>query len=200
MTDKEKMLNGDLYFSGCHELDTARNDAERIMREFNSDYTDHVKRDRIIHNLFKKCGENVFFRGELQVDYGTNISVGDNFFANFGTILLDVNEIIIGSGCMFGPRVGIYTASHPTSYQERNSGLEFGLKVTIGDNCWIGGNTVINPGVNIGSGCVIGSGSIVTKDIPPDTIAFGNPCKVFRKITDDDRKYWKKKIELYHRE
>jgi maltose O-acetyltransferase len=197
MTDKEIMLNGDLYFSGCKELDDMRNSTEKIMAEFNSDITDHAKRDKIIHQLFNKCGQNVFFRGELQVDYGCNISVGDNFFANFGTILLDVNEIIIGSGCMFGPRVGIYTAGHPTPYQERNSGLEFGLKVVIGDNCWIGGNVVINPGVTIGSGSVIGSGAIVTRDIPADSIAVGNPCKVLRKITEEDRKFWQEKINKY---
>lgn len=198
MTDKEKMLNGDLYFAGVEELEKMQEYAERTMKDFNSDYTDHEKREKIIRKLFKKCGKNVFFRGELQVDYGSNISIGDDFFANFGTIMLDVNEIEIGNGCMFGPRVCIYTAGHPIPFEERNTYLEYGLKVTIGDNCWFGGNVVVNPGVKIGSGCVIGSGSIVTKDIPDNSIAVGNPCKVLRKIDERDRKYWKKKVEEYH--
>jgi len=200
MTDREKMLRGDLYFSNCKELDDMRNATEKIMQEFNDDITDYTKRDKIIRSLFKKCGKNVFFRGDLHIDYGCNISIGNNFFANFGTIMLDVNEIVIGDGCMFGPRVCLYTAGHPVPFQERNLGLEYGLKIVIGDNCWLGGNVIVNPGVTIGSGCVIGSGSVVTKNIPDNSIAVGNPCRVLRSIGSEDHKYWQEKIDKYNRD
>ena len=197
MTDKEKMLNGDLYISGCEELNNDHARSAKFMEEYNDVHTSKPRRKELIREFFKSVGEYVTFAGTLQVDYGYNITVGENFYANFDTILLDVNEIIIGNNVMFGPRVGLYTAGHPVSFQERNSNLEYGKKIVIGDNCWLGGNVVVNPGVTIGSGTVIASGAVVTKDIPSEVIAGGVPCKVIRKINEDDRKYWQEEIKKY---
>lgn len=127
-------------------------------------------------------------------DYGFNIEVGKNFFANYNCTMLDVAKISIGDNCFMASNVAIYTAGHPIHPDSRNSMYEYGIPVTIGDNVWIGGNTVICPGVTIGSNCVIGAGSVVTKDIPDWSVAAGNPCRVIRKITDEDRRFYYKNI------
>lgn len=129
-----------------------------------------------------------------------NISVGENFYANYGCVIIDVCKVKIGDNVMFGPNVGIYTAGHPIDAEVRNSGLEFGKPITIGDNVWIGGSSVVNPGVSIGDCVVIGSGSVVTKDIPDNVIAVGNPCRVLRPITEDDKKYWRAERDRYYAE
>ena len=123
-------------------------------------------------------------------DYGSNIEVGDNFFANYNLIVLDVGKVTIGNNVMIAPNVSIYTAGHPIHPDSRNSGYEYGIDISIGDNVWIGGNVCILPGVHIGNNVVIGAGSVVTKDIPDDSIAAGNPCRLVRTITDADRKYY----------
>ena len=130
-------------------------------------------------------------------DYGCHIHVGEDFYANYDCTIIDVCEVRIGDNVFLAPKVGIYTAGHPIDAGVRNSGLEFGAPVTIGDNVWIGGNAVINPGVTIGSNVVIGSGSVVTKDIPDNVIAVGNPCRVLREITREDRDYWEEKKREY---
>ena len=148
----------------------------------------------IVKELFGKS-ENAFVNPPFYCDYGSHIEVGKNFFANYNCTILDVAKVIIGDNCQLAPNVSIYTAGHPVHPETRNSGYEYGIKVTIGDNVWIGGNTVICPGVHIGDKVVIGAGSVVTKDIPDMVIAAGNPCKVIRKITEDDRRtYFKKQI------
>lgn len=129
-------------------------------------------------------------------DYGYHISVGKNVFINFNCTLLDVGKITIGDNCMLAPNVAVYTAGHPLHPDSRNSGYEYGMDVTIGSNVWIGGSVVINPGVNIGDCCVIGSGSVVTKDIPAWSLAAGNPCRVIRKITEADRRFYFKDREF----
>ena len=121
-----------------------------------------------------------------------NIEVGKNFFANYNCTILDVGKVTIGDNCQMAPNVAIYTAGHPVHPDSRNSAYEYGIPVSIGDNCWIGGNSVICPGVKIGNNVIIGAGSVVTKDIPDWAIAAGNPCKVIRMITDEDRKYYYK--------
>jgi len=123
--------------------------------------------------------------------------VGENFYANFDCIILDVNKVKIGNNVFFGPRVCVYTAGHPIDATVRNASLEFGKPITIGNDVWIGGNTVINPGIAIGNNVVIGSGSVVTKNIPDNVVAVGNPCKVLRSITEDDKKYWEEKRREY---
>lgn len=148
----------------------------------------------IVKELFGKS-ENAFVNPPFYCDYGSHIEVGKNFFANYNCTILDVAKVIIGDNCQLAPNVSIYTAGHPVHPETRNSGYEYGIKVTIGDNVWIGGNTVICPGVHVGDNVVIGAGSVVTKDIPDMVIAAGNPCKVIRKITEDDRRtYFKKQI------
>lgn len=131
--------------------------------------------------------EGAFINPPFYCDYGFNIHVGKNFYANYNCTILDVSKVTIGDNCFMAPNVAIYTAGHPVHPDTRNSAYEYGKAVTVGDNVWIGGNTVILPGVNVGSNVVIGAGSVVTKDIPDWCVAAGNPCRVIRKITEDDR-------------
>ena len=129
-------------------------------------------------------------------DYGSHIHVGKNFFANYNCTIINVAKVIIGDNCQMAPNVAIYTAGHPVHPDTRNTAYEYGKEVRIGDNVWIGGNTVICPGVTIGDCCVIGAGSVVTKDIPSWTIAAGNPCRAIREITDADRRLLFRKEEI----
>lgn len=149
----------------------------------------------IVKELLGKS-EDAFINPPFYCDYGFNIEVGKNFFANYNCTILDVGKVMIGDNCQLAPNVAIYTAGHPVHPDSRNSMYEYGIPVTIGNNCWIGGNTVICPGVHIGDNVVIGAGSVVTKDIPDWSIAAGNPCRVIRKITDADRKYYYKDREF----
>ncbi len=144
----------------------------------------------LLKDLFGKTGERVWLEPPFYCDYGWNIEVGESFFANFHLTILDVGKVTIGSNVQIAPNVSIYTAGHPVHPDSRNSGYEYGIPVTIGDNVWIGGNVVILPGVVIGDNAVIGAGSVVTKDIPANWIAAGNPCKPIRMITKEDRKYY----------
>ncbi len=129
-------------------------------------------------------------------DYGSHIEVGKNFFANYNCTIIDVAKVKIGDCCLLGPNVAIYTAGHPIHPETRNSGYEYGKEVTIGNNVWIGGNTVVCPGVHIGNNVVIGAGSVVTKDIPDWCVAAGNPCRVLRSITEEDKKKLFKNEEM----
>ncbi|MGN0399322.1 MAG: sugar O-acetyltransferase [Blautia sp.] len=149
----------------------------------------------IVKELLGKS-EGAFINPPFYCDYGFNIEVGKNFFANYNCTILDVGKVIIGDNCQLAPNVAIYTAGHPVHPDSRNSAYEYGIDVTIGNNCWIGGNTVICPGVHIGDNVVIGAGSVVTKNIPDWSIAAGNPCKVIRKITEEDRRYYYKNREF----
>ena len=147
----------------------------------------------VVKELFGKS-EGAFVNPPFYCDYGSHIEVGKNFFANYNCTILDVAKVTIGDYCQFAPNVAIYTAGHPVHPVTRNSAYEYGKEVTIGDNVWVGGNAVIRAGVHIGNNVVIGAGSVVTKDIPDWCIAAGNPCKVIRKITDDDKR------KLFHDE
>lgn len=150
----------------------------------------------IVKELLGKSGENTFINPPFHCDYGTHIEVGKNFFANYNCTILDVAKVKFGDNCLLAPNVAIYTAGHPLHPTARNSMYEYGVEITVGDNVWIGGNVVIMPGVHIGSNVVIGAGSVVTKDIPDWTVAAGNPCKVIRKITDEDIRYYYKDREF----
>lgn len=134
--------------------------------------------------------ESPFINPPFYCDYGNHIKVGKNFFANYNCTMLDVGKITFGDNCLLAPNVAIYTAGHPLHPVSRNSLYEYGIDVTIGDNVWLGGNVVICPGVTIGSNSVIGAGSVVTRDIPEWSLAAGNPCRVIRKITEADKKYY----------
>lgn len=137
--------------------------------------------------------ESLFVVLPFYCEYGTHIRLGNNFSANYNCVMLDVAQITIGDNCMFGPNVSLYTAGHPIFPDTRNSGYEYGKAITIGDNCWLGGSTTVVGGVSIGNNVVIGAGSVVTKDIPDNVVDAGNPCKVIREITEDDRRYLYKK-------
>uniref|UniRef100_UPI0032E9FDFA sugar O-acetyltransferase n=1 Tax=Tetragenococcus halophilus TaxID=51669 RepID=UPI0032E9FDFA len=136
----------------------------------------------------------------FRCDYGTNIYIGDHFFANYDCIMLDVTLIEIGDHVLFGPRVVIYTPSHPLDEEVRSTGLEFGKTVKIGNNVWIGANTIVNPGVTIGDNTVIGSGSVVTKNIPANVTALGNTCRVIRENSDKEKQAWKELQKDYEKE
>lgn len=165
--------------------------ARRLTQKLNTaDRSDFEGIAEIIRELFGKSDKDTFVNPPFYCDYGNHIEVGRNFFANYNCTILDVGKVIIGDNCMLAPNVAIYTAGHPVHPDTRKTLYEYGIDVTIGDNVWVGGNTVICPGVNIGSNCVIGAGSVVTKDIPDWSIAAGNPCRVIRKITEADRKLY----------
>ncbi len=198
MTQKEMMLSGMLYDSHDDELrkDAAR--SRQLTRLFNNSTEEQKEyRVQLLKQLFGSTGEKIHIEPPFRCDYGCNIYIGERFYANFDCIILDVAEVHIGNNCLFGPRVCIYTPNHPIDADIRNLAIELGKPVHIGDNVWIGGSTVINPGVTIGNNVVIGSGSVVTKDIPDNVIAAGNPCKIIRKITDEDKKYWQSEFEKY---
>lgn len=196
MTEKELMLAGKLYTARDEELAADCKRSRQLTRLFNNSTEEQGGyRVQLLKELFRKTGENIYIEPPFRCDYGGNITVGENFYANFDCIILDVNEVVIGDNVLFAPRVCVYTAGHPIDAEIRNSGVEFGLKVVIGNDVWIGGSTVINPGVTIGNNVVIGSGSVVTKDIPDGVVAAGNPCRVIRKITEADRLFWQKKVE-----
>lgn len=144
---------------------------------------------KVIQELLQ-TEETPFINPPFYCDYGNHIKVGKNFFCNYNCTILDVGKVTFGDNCLLAPNVAIYTAGHPIHPDSRNSLYEYGIDVTIGDNVWIGGNVVIMPGVNIGSNCVIGAGSVVTKDIPAWSVAAGNPCRVLRIITDEDKKFY----------
>lgn len=200
MTEKEKMLSGELYIAQDKELAQKNKNARRLIRLFNQTNEDEFdKRIDYLKMLFGSTGEKIWIEPTFHCDYGYNIYAGENFYANYDCIIIDVCGVTIGDNVFFGPRVCVYTAAHPIDANVRATGLEYGKPVAIGDDVWVGGNAVINPGVTIGSNVVIGSGSVVTKDIPSGVIAVGNPCKVLRSITDEDSKYWHIKQEEYMR-
>lgn len=197
MNQKERMLAGLPYKAGLDGLSEERVENRERIYDYNLlRPSEKEKMDELIKRILGKTGENVFIEQPFHCDYGKNIEVGNNFYANFNCTILDVGKVIIGENVMFAPNVSIYTAGHPIHPKSRNSGYEYGISVTIGDNVWVGGSVVINPGVKIGNNVVIGSGSVVTKDIPDNVIAAGNPCKVIREITEDDRKYYFKDKEF----
>lgn len=168
----------------------------KILQRLNMiDRSDFDEISKIVKELLGKS-ENAFINPPFYCDYGSHIEVGKNFFANYNCTIIDVAKVKIGDNCQMAPNVAIYTAGHPVHPVSRNSMYEYGIEVTIGDNVWIGGNTIILPGVNIGNNTVIGAGSVVTKDIPDWVIAAGNPCKVIRNITEKDKKFYYKDREF----
>ena len=149
--------------------------------------SDEAARARILHELIGHLGEHVTIHPPLYVDYGDNVSIGDWTFINHGAYLMDGAAITIGCHCFIGPALGAYTAQHPLDRGQRSLGLERALPIAIGDDCWIGANVLLMPGVTIGAGCVIAAGSLVTKDVPAGYVAMGAPCRLIRRITDDDK-------------
>lgn len=200
MTERERMLAGELYMpASSEELVQKMRHAKELLRIFNHTSSDEgKKRKEILKELLGSIGKGSFIEPPFRCDYGENTYIGNQFYANYDCIILDVCKVTIGDRVLFGPRVSLFAAGHPIDRGVRGRLLEFGSSITIGDDVWIGGNTVVNPGVNIGSGTIIGSGSVVTKDIPSGVIAAGNPCRIIREITREDRDFWERKEAEYY--
>ena len=195
MNNIERRDNEMAYISDDAVMEEQKK-TRKILRRLNTmDPSDFDGIGKDVEELLGKS-HKAFINPPFYCDYGFHIEVGENFFANYNCTIIDVAKVKIGDNCQLAPNVAIYTAGHPVHSDSRNSLYEYGIGVTIGDNVWIGGNTVILPGVHIGSNTVIGAGSVVTKDIPDWVIAAGNPCKVIREITEDDRKYYYKDREF----
>lgn len=187
MTNKERRDAQMAYISDESIMEEQKICRRKLQKLNFMDRSDFEEIERVVKDLLGKS-EGAFINPPFYCDYGTHIEVGKNFFANYNCTILDVAKVKIGDNCQMAPNVAIYTAGHPVHPVSRNTFYEYGKEVTIGDNVWIGGNTVICPGVHIGDNVVIGAGSVVTKDIPAWSIAVGNPCRVLRKITEEDQR------------
>lgn len=189
--DWNNMLAGRLYHAQDPDLTAARLRARQLVFRYNQSAPgEEGLRREMAAELFGRMGEGCYLEPPLRCDYGFNIRLGDRVYVNFNLVVLDCAAVTIGNDVLIGPNVGIYTAGHPVDPGLRREGLEFALPVTIEDGVWIGGHAVIAPGVRIGRNSVIGAGSVVTKDIPANVVAVGNPCRVIRPITEKDREAW----------
>lgn len=188
MTQKERMVCGELYLASDPELCREREKNQKLLRKFNKLLpAQREKRYQFIKKIFFSTGKCCSVYPPFFCDYGKNICVGDFFAANVRCLILDVAKVTIGNHVMLGPGVSLLTAGHPENYILRNAGYGYGKPITIEDNVWIGANVTVNPGVRIGANTIIGSGSVVTHDIPSNVIAAGNPCKIIRNISSDDK-------------
>lgn len=194
MTEKERMIS-ELPYQACKDsLPAERLRSKKLLREFNTcDPEDIETQKRLITELFGKVGENFEIFPPFYCDYGCNIEIGENFFASYNCVMVDCGKIIIGNNTMIAANTVITSAGHPVHHEPRDAGYEYGITTTIGNSVWIGAGVIVNPGVHIGNNVVVGSGSVVTKDIPDNVIAVGNPCRVMREITDEDKQYYFKK-------
>ncbi|UHA74824.1 sugar O-acetyltransferase [Paenibacillus sp. 481] len=184
-SEKEKMIAGEAYLAADPELIADRLSARKLTRLFNATLETEVEqRSVLLKELFGSTGNNLYMEPDFRCDYGYNIHVGENFYANFNCVILDVCEVRIGKNAMLAPCVQIYTAYHPLDAATRISGVEYGAPITIGDNVWIGGGAIIMPGVTIGDNVVIGAGSVVTKDIPANVVVAGNPGRVIKQLSN----------------
>ena len=190
MTEKEKMLNGLMYDANYdNELLNERNKAKNLCFEFNNLKPSETEQQTMILNkLIGKTSTNFTITAPFWCDYGYNISLGRNFFSNHNLVILDGAKVTFGDNVFIAPNCGFYTAGHPIDFERRNKGLEYAFPITVGNNVWFGAGVQVMPGVTIGSNVVIGAGSIVVKDIPSNCVAVGNPCRVIREITDEDKK------------
>lgn len=196
MTEKEKMLAGEIYDPFDDELKAMRLRAHNLSRIYNGLEEDDERRGKVLRELMPNAGEGAYLQGPVQFDFGVFTKVGKNFYANFNFTVLDVCPVTIGDNVFIGPNVSILTPKHPLRFEDRNpyvsekgymTDKEYGAPVTIGDNCWIAGGVTICAGAKIGSGCVIGAGSVVTGEIPEGCLAYGVPCRPVRKITEKDK-------------
>lgn len=182
-SEKEKMLAGELYDPLDPQLVEERMKTRLLIQELNNTREDQVeKRTRLLNKLIPNAGAGLWMQPPFYCDYGSNIVMGEKVYFNFNCVVLDVMQVRIGSRTMFGPNVQVYSATHPIDAKERASGLEYAKPIIIGEDVWLGGSAVICPGISIGDRTIIGAGSVVTKDIPSDVFAAGNPCKVIRSL------------------
>jgi maltose O-acetyltransferase len=187
MTEKEKMLAGEHYLASDPELVAERAHAQRLIARFNALADEHpASGEAVMRGLLGGIGEGCVVMPSFRCDYGYNITLGRGTFVNYDCVFLDPARITIGAEVQIGPAVQIYTAGHPVDPEERRSGAEFALPVVIGDGAWIGGGSVVCPGVTVGANTVVGAGSVVTRDLPPNVIAVGNPCRVLRELGEGE--------------
>lgn len=192
MEDKEfqqewqKMLSGEVYAAQHPEFHRRLAATRRLIREFNDlDPMDSEGQREVLSRILGRTGERFHFNQPFRCDYGCNILIGEDFFANFNLTILDEALVTIGAHCFIGPNVSIYTACHPLEPTERNTGVEWAEPVTIGDSVWIGGGATILPGVTIGDNCIIGAGAVVTRDVESGTVVAGNPARVIKRLCAD---------------
>ena len=204
MTEKEKMLAGKIYDTSDKELAAMRLKAHKLSARYNSVFEDEEDiRNKILSELIPNIGKGTYIQGPIQFDYGAFTTFGENCYANFNFTVLDICPVTIGDNVFFGPNCMLATPVHPFRYQERNIKYkedgtayddEYAKPITIGSNCWLASNVVVIGGVTIGEGCVIGAGSVVTRDIPANSLAAGNPCRVIREITKENSIKYKKEL------
>ncbi|MFC6865035.1 sugar O-acetyltransferase [Halomicroarcula sp. GCM10025817] len=182
-SEKAKMLDGDLYDPSDAQLVAERRAARELTQQYNGTGHDETARRReILDDLFGSVGGEITVEPPFRCDYGYNVHVGDSFYANFGCVVLDVCRVEFGDRCMLGPGVHVYTATHPLDADERAAGAEYGKPVTVGDDVWLGGKAVLNPGVTVGDGSVVGSGAVVTEDVPAGVVVQGNPASIVKEL------------------
>lgn len=184
MTEKEKMLAGFIYDANYDpQLIADRQRCKELIRDYNDLRPSNTEgRTNLLKQLFGATGQTLLIEQPFHCDYGFNIEVGENFYSNFNLVILDCAKVTFGDNVFIAPNCGFYTAGHPLEAAERNKGLEYARPITVGNNVWIGAQVCVLPGVTIGDNCVIGAGSVVTRDIPANSLAVGNPCRPIRKI------------------
>lgn len=190
MTEKEKMCAQMLYDANYDPaLLEERDKAKDLCHQYNQlRPSDRASQQEVLKKLLGKTGENFSLTAPFWCDYGYNIELGENFYANHNLVILDAAKVTFGDNVFIGPDCGFHTSGHPIDFERRNRGLEYAYSITVGDNVWIGAGVQVMPGVTIGSNVVIGGGSVVVKDIPGNCVAVGNPCHVLRPITEADKK------------
>ena len=197
MITKERMHNQKIYFCNDESLVNEQTKCLEMLYDFNQTRpSEGEKRQEILKKLLAEIGENCYIEPPFHANWGRYTHFGNNVYANFNLTLVDDTDIFVGDNVMFGPNVTIATAGHPIDPELRRKSAQFNIPVYIGSNVWIGGGSVILPGVKIGDNTVIGAGSIVTKDIPANVVAFGNPCKVIREIGERDKEYYYKDMKI----
>ena len=197
MTTRERMQSGKLYFCTDEEIAKEQLECLEILYDYNHTRpSESQKREQILKNLLAEIGENCYIEPPLHANWGKYTHFGNNVYANFNLTLVDDTDIFVGDNVMFGPNVVIATAGHPVDPPLREKVTQFNIPVRIGKNVWIGAGAIVLPGVTIGDHSVIGAGSVVTKDIPPNVVAVGNPCRVLREINDRDKEYYYKDLKV----
>ena len=197
MTTRERMQSGKLYFCTDEEIAKEQLECLEILYDYNHTRpSESQKREQILKNLLAEIGENCYIEPPLHANWGKYTHFGNNVYANFNLTLVDDTDIFVGDNVMFGQNVIIAPAGHPVDPPLREKVAQFNIPVRIGKNVWIGAGAIVLPGVTIGDHSVIGAGSVVTKDIPPNVVAVGNPCRVLREINDRDKEYYYKDLKI----